>query len=498
MRIRLAGFLIIVMALCASAAIIAFGAAGQNDQASLLLDLKKARASYDNARQKLENDRKLFDNKAISEDEYNKSRNELLSMEVDYQKLILRVIAEQSYIIVEKAVKYQTRSGERRVKVTLRSTMEGNQEYLDQFSQHLDISTPEMRSGKTYNIFVSLINIQDKTIIGTPYEVRIPALDLGKAIEVDFGILRDVESVQVSLNYGGRTDQKNIYLEKDSGMNLVDISCLQFSQEADLGSQATYDLTLERFSETDDVYILAVAGLPRQVSYEFMDSENNARLSQIRFSQGVNTKRIALKVYLPDRHDADVIIDKPLAFTALALSKTEQDRIAGTDLASMSRSALDGIRAGKVRLELLPRGVGRIEVRATTLYHEITLGDSVAMTITVRNSGTRRLDNIRILTDNPLNWRSTITPNLITSLDPEREQTVRLVFLPPSDAGVGAQEVKIRTEAMANNRAVQTEDKTVRIQVQAKTPLLWTAMLVLLLIGLVTGIVVFGVKISRR
>ncbi|MHB9029556.1 MAG: COG1470 family protein, partial [Candidatus Latescibacterota bacterium] len=257
-------------------------------------------------------------------------------------------------------------------------------------------------------------------------------------------------------------------------------------------------LTLERFSDTNDVYILAVSGLPRQVSYDFTDTETNARLSQIRFAQGVNTKRIALRVYLPDRKDDDVIIDQPLAFTALALSKVEQDRLAGTDLATLSRAELEGIRAGKARLELLPRGVGRIEVRATTLYHEITLGDSVAMNITVRNSGSRRLDNIRITTDNPLHWRSTVTPDLIRSLDPEREETVRLVFLPPSDAGVGAQEVKIRTEAMANNRAVQTEDKTVRIQVQAKTPLLWTAMLVMLLIGLVTGIVVFGIKISRR
>jgi len=486
------------IAICLMIALFPRNGAGQNDQASLLLDLRKARAAYEIARQKLENDGKLFENKAISEDEYNKSKNELLGREVDYQKLILRVIAEQSYIIVEKAVKYQTRTGERRVKVTLRSTMEGNQEYLDQFSQHMDIFTPEMRSGKTYNIFISLINIQDKTIIGSPYEVRIPSLDLGKAAEVDFGILRDVESVQVSLNYGGRSDQKNIYLEKDSGMNLVDISCVQFSQEADLGSQATYDLTLERFSDTNDVYVLAVAGLPRQVSYDFTDTETNARLSQIRFAQGVNTKRIALRIYLPDRNDDDVVIDRPLAFTALALSRTEQDRLAGADLASLSRAELETVRAGKARLELLPRGVGRIEVRATTLYHEITLGDSVSMNITVRNSGSRRLDNIRITTDNPLHWRSIVTPDLIRSLDPEREETVQLVFLPPSDAGVGAQEVKIRTEAVANNRPVQTEDKTVRIQVQAKTPLLWTAMLVMLLIGLVTGIVVFGIKISRR
>ena len=97
-------------------------AIAQDDQASLLLDLKKARAAYEIARQKLDNDKELFENKAISEDEYNKSKNELMSTEVDYQKLILKVMAQQSYIIVEKAVKYQTRKGERRVKLTLRST----------------------------------------------------------------------------------------------------------------------------------------------------------------------------------------------------------------------------------------------------------------------------------------------------------------------------------------------------------------------------------------
>ena len=149
-------------------------------------------------------------------------------------------------------------------------------------------------------------------------------------------------------------------------------------------------------------------------------------------------------------------------------------------------------------MELVPRGVGRIEVRAPSLYHEITVGDSVIMDVTVRNDGTRRLDNIKIESDNPLNWRSVIEPDLIRTLDPEKEEIVRLTFIPPSDVGVGAQEVKIKTEALADNRRVQTEDKTVRIQVQARTPILWTAVLILFLIGLVLGIVIFGIKISRR
>ncbi len=473
-------------------------AQAQDDQASLLLDLKKTRATYEIAREKLQNDTALYENKAISESEFIQSKNGLLQAEVEYQKKILQVISQQSYVIIEKAVKYQNANSERRVRITLRSTMEGNQEYLEQFEQHFDVFTPEMRSGKIYNIFVSLINLEDQTIIGTPYEVRIPSLEVGKTADADFGLLRDVESLQVSLNYSGRKDSRNIYLEKDSSADIVDIYSSQFSQEADIGSQATYDLTLERFSDSDDSYTLFVAGLPRQVSYDFIDSSTNARLSQIKFMQGVNTKNLSLRVYLPDREDENIVMDKPLIFHAFVLSRDEHATLSGQDPAAFSQEDIDAIQGGKVRLELVPRGVGRIEVRAPSLYHEITAGDSIGMDITVRNDGTRRLDNIRISTDNPLNWRSIVEPDLIRSLDPEKEEIVHLRLIPPTDVGVGAQEVKIRTEALADNRRVETEDKTVRIQVQAKTPLLWTLTLVFALVGLVLGIVVFGIRISRR
>jgi len=473
-------------------------AAAQEDQASLLLDLKKARAAYEIAVEKLNNDTKLYTNKAISEEEFNRSKNELLTKEVEYQKLLLRLIAQQSYIIVEKAVKYQTAGGERRVRITLRSSMEGNQEYLRQFEEHFDVFTPEMRSSKVYNIFVSIVNLEDQTIIGSPYETRIPVLELGSTEDADFGLLRDVESLKVTLNYGGRKDEKNIYLEKDASANIVDIASTQFSLEADLGSSAVFDLTLERFSSSEDVYSLAVLNLPRQVGYEFIDAETNARLSQIRFTQGVNIKRLNLRTFLPDRDDEEVVIDRPLVFHALVLTREIREDLGDIGERQFAREEIEAIPGGSVRLELVPRGVGRIEVRAPSLYHEIVVGDSVSMDVTVKNDGTRRLDNIRITTDNPLNWRSVVEPGLIRSLDPEKEQVVRLTFVPPDDVGVGAQEVKIRTDAMADNRRVQTEDKTVRIQVQAKTPILGTALLMLFLVGLVVGIVVFGIKISRR
>ena len=74
--------------------------------------------------------------------------------------------------------------------------------------------TPEMRSGKIYNIYVSLVDNESKTIIGSPYEFRVPSIELGKVATADFELLKDAENLTVSLNYNNRKDEKNIYLKK--------------------------------------------------------------------------------------------------------------------------------------------------------------------------------------------------------------------------------------------------------------------------------------------
>lgn len=457
----------------------AIAAYGQGDtEATLLLDLKKTRADYEVARQKFQNDTKLYSEKAISANDFNRSRNELLSKEVDYQKLILRLISQQSYITVEKAVKYQDAKGERKVKLTLKSALEGNEEYLSQFKEHFDVFTPEMRSGKIYNIYISLVDNATKTIISSPYEYRVPAIALGELATADFELLKDAEDLTVSLNYNNRKDEKNIYLKKDASVNVIDISSMQFSQEADLSSKATYDLTLERFSTADDVYRLEVIDLPRQISYDFLDGES--KVTQIKFAQGMNVKKLSLQVYLPERDDEQVVIDRPLTFAVQTVG------------------AADGVKAGAESLEIIPRGKGRIEVRANNLYHETTPGKAVVMEVKVRNAGSRRMDNIRLTTEKPLGWETTIAPDLLPSLEPEKEATVQITILPPSEGGVGAQEIKIKTEAMADNRKVSTEDKTVRIQVNAPTSIFGTLALILLLIAFIGGIVWFGMKLSRR
>jgi len=447
-------------------------------EAALLLDLKKTRADYEVAKQKFDNDTKLFNEKAISANDYNSSKNELLSREVDYQKLILKLISQQSYITVERAIKYQDKRGNRKVKITLKSALEGNEEYLKQFQDHFDVFTPEMRSGKIYNIYVSLVDNESKTIIGSPYEFRVPSIELGNLADADFELLKDAENLTVSLNYNNRKDEKNIYLKKDASMSLIDITSMQFSQETDLSSKASYDITLERFSTTDDVYRLEVKNLPRQISYDFTDG--GSKVTQIRFAQGINVKKLSLQVYLPDRDDEQVVIDQPIKFQVEAIN------------------SVNGESAGSEQLEIIPRGKGKIEVRANNLYHETTVGKEVTMDAIIRNGGSRRLDNIRVSAEKPLGWDVVIEPNIIRSLDPEKEETVKIRIIPPKDGGVGAQEVRIKTDAMADNRKVDTEDKTIRIQVNASTSVLGTIFLILLLVAFIGGVVWFGMKLSKR
>jgi hypothetical protein len=488
---------LIALALICAVCLAAHGqhAAGA-DKASILLDLRKARADYEVARQQLENDTRLFEEKAISANEYTKSKNALLSREVDYQKLILQLISQQSYVIIERAVKYQTANGERRVKIILKSTLEGNEEYLSQFKEHFDVFTPEMRAGKVYNVFVSLSDIVDKTIIGSPYEYQIPSIETGEEAAADFELLKDAENLTVSLSYNGKTSEKNVYLKQDASVNVIDISSMQFSQEADLSSSATYALTLERFSTSDDVYRLIVAGLPQQITYEFLDE--TSKISQIKFAQGVNTKKLSLRVFLPDRDDERIRIDQPLKFHVLTLTGEQFNQIAGKDISASTPEQLAAISCGRELLELVPRGKGKIEVRVTNLYHEISTGDSVTMNLTVRNAGTRRLDNIKISADSPVGWKTVIAPDLIRTLEPDREISVHVAIIPPENSGVGAQEVKIKTEALADNRKVDTEDKTIRIQMNAKTSVFGTILLLLLLIGVVGGLVWFGIRLSKR
>jgi hypothetical protein len=487
----------------ALAVLILFGAAAAlsaqegPSQTMKLLTLKKAQLQLEKTKGDFDRSLKLKEQGLTSEQEFALVQTAYLQSQVDYQQALISFMGSEARINVASAVKFQDAGGKKFVRVTLRySSKELKQ--LDNLNIKAEDLFPIDFMKELKDVSVSLKS-ESKTV-SDPYEKTISSMPLETERDVTFQLLKDVESLDISIFYSGKTETTSVYLQKGISANIVTINSAQFSQEADLESTATFDLSLEKFSGEANVFKLEIANLPHQINYEFSDPTTSARLSQIKFTEGVTSMKLQLKLYLPKNADAQVVIDKPITFFALALDN-DQSASLQTMLArkpEIGPADIAALKAGSVKLEVLPRGVGKIEVQAVNLYHEIRVGEGVEMEVRVKNAGTRKLNNIRIAADLPLNWRSTITPDLIGTLEQGKEEVVQIRFEPPADVAVGDYEPKIKTECSADNRKVESEDKIVRVHVASKTNVLGVVLLVLLLVGLLVGVVVFGIRLTRR
>ena len=469
----------------------------QESQNIKLLRLKSSQLSLELKKADFDRYLKLKEEGLTSEADFAQRRTAYLQAQVDYQQALISFMGSEARISVASAVKFQDAGGKKYVRVTLRYSSKELKELAK-----LNISAEDLFPldfmKEIKDVSVSLKS--EGKIISDPYELVAASLPLEEQRTVTFQLLKDVENLDISIFYSGKTETTSVYLQKGVSANIVTINSAQFSQEADLESLATYDLSLEKFSGEANVFKLELVNLPQPITYEFSDPQTQARLSQIKFTEGVTSMKLSLKLYLPKSADAQVVIDKPLEFYALALDIDQAAKLRELEAANprLEPGAVEGLKAGSVKLELIPRGVGKVEVQAVNLYHEIKVGQTVAMEVRVKNAGTRKLNNIRISTDLPLSWRVEVRPDLIATLEQNQEEVVSIRFLPPPDVSVGDYEPKIRTECVADNRKVESEDKIVRIHISSKTNILGISVLILLLVGLLVGIVVFGIRLTRR
>jgi hypothetical protein len=241
-----------------------------------------------------------------------------------------------------------------------------------------------------------------------------------------------------------------------------------------------------------------VVNLPQQIARVFRDPSTNMMIGQFRFTESVATRKISLEVSLPDRPTAEVAMDKSLSFYVLVIPHDRLAALGDIDAKEWTQAEIEKLDIGYLRLELIPRGKGKLLVRASQLYQTIQSDGTVNMNIDVVNEGTRRLDNVEVKADPPLNWTKTIDPPLIPQLGVSGEQRVHLTFVPPSGIPPGRYEIRLQTSGMSDNQPVNAEDKTITVEVQSGTNFLGTALVLTLILGLVGGVVVLGMRLSRR
>ncbi len=345
------------------------------------------------------------------------------------------------------------------------------------------------------NVYVSIKN--NGVVVARPYEVLIPRLEYDKSQKLKFDLQRESEEVTVALSYLGRQEEVNVYLQKVSPADVVTMESVGFAQEGTLGNNVEYDLTLKRSAEVERIFKLRVINLSDQFTYRFNDPQANTRVTQVKFTHDQSERKLSLRIYLPEEMDMS-LLDKPQNFSAAVLSEEEALKYEGERLV-LSPEDLLQFKGGRVQLELTPKGQAEFELIAQNLYFPIKTDESVETLVTLKNIGTRNLENIRLTIDLPSNkWNATIEPELVKKLDRQQETEVQILITPPPDAGVGASELKLKAECEVDNIKVEASPKNLTIQISSRANIVGTGILIGALILLVVGIAVLTIRLSRR
>lgn len=474
------------------------------DMQRRVLEVRRRQVELRAERAELDRKQLLFKEGLISSVEIDRARTSVEKAQLGYQEAILSLLSLQPRIAVTEAIKYQDEVGRKFVRLTVENLTPTFDDEQFNLLNNFEGAEPIPEELKTRDIRDIFISLQDTggagsgrgTTIALPYELHIPQLRYGESRTITFQFLRDVQQLVVAATYMGQLREIDIQLQQAESGSAVEISSTQLSQEGDLGTQVNYALRLERSSVDVRGFQLRVLNLPRQITWSFVDPASGARLSQLNFPAGVTRQDLELRLFLPEQADAEVSLDAPRQF--LAVASPIGDPLDLTPSRPWSLEEILKSGAGALSLEVVPRGIGKIEVAAATLFSEIKSGEQVRAQLTLRNRGTRQLDTVRILAEGPLGWKTEIVPDRVPSIELGKEADVELRVTPPEDVSVGDYEVRIRTESYAYNRRVPSEDKNYRINVKPGSNLLGTLLLILALCTLVAGAVFFTIKLTRR
>jgi hypothetical protein len=469
----------------------------ERDDQYLLLGLKRAKISYEASRSEYDRQQELFEQELISEASLERSEINFVEAEVNYQQQMLAVLFEAQYVTVQSAMKYQGEGTENRISLVIANAAAGGAEF-DQLVEFEDELWKSLQPDVVHDVYVSLMD-NDDAIIGLPYEVKVDELHYGEPVELDFTLLVDSDVVSVNIIYGnGSSRRLKVFLQKDASVNKAVIRPEQFSQEIELGGTTDYGMSVELFSGVSDTFKLEAVNLPPEINRYFLDGISGNRLSQFQFTEGINNRQIALRLFLPERPTPLVNMDEPIPFYAVSIPRERSEEIGDLRNRTLTATELEALDIGYTALELVPRGIGEILVRAPQLFHTIEAGGTVQVELEVVNEGTRRLDNIEVEVDSPFSWIERVEPERISTLAINQEGRIEVFVTPPADIIPGRYEVRVSTTSLTDDLPIRGEDKTITIQIAQQANVYGTLIILALIIALVLGIVVFGIKLSKR
>jgi len=465
-----------------------------------MLQLDYRSASLQSHRDELTATTELFDQGFVALQKYKQTLNRFEQARLNYEeaeinleKIKLNLLKNATHIVVEQAHKYKTEDGKSMVDLTLSN----DSDIRDALLVDESLSEEELRILlKVENIYISL---RHGPIVGEPYEVRIPSLAVGERKSLTFRLLSDEEAVYVGLNYLDIHESKPVILKKGSLQDLPSINSSQFSQEGELNETVSFGLTLQRLSDDERNFALAAVGLPQRIDYAFHN--DGAKVNQVKFDETTSKVQVQLQLEIPEKLN-ERFIGRTRSFFALVTNPSEYAQINalrakyGDD--PIPEKEINTLKSDYVKLELIPKGIGKLEVLVSNRYQEIKVDEELQIRVEFLNRGTVAVQNIKAALDLPYEWEEEVDPALIKILDPGERIPINIKARPPVDIAIGDYELGVEAQGQVGTENIESLEKNITVRVGARSNIAGNTILIGILVLLVCGIGLASVKISRR
>jgi hypothetical protein len=463
--------------------------------------LEQARESLATALNELQTTQGLYEDGFVALQTFNATKNsyeearlQLEEAEILLEQIALDLLKNATRIVVREARKYKSKDGKSMVDITL----ENASDVRDALVVDPSLTKQDLQALlRVENIFVS---VRNGPVVGEPYESRIAALDVGASRTLTYRLLRDEDGVSIVLSYLD-IDEKRIpvILRKGGEQTLPSINSAQFSQTGELQQTVRFDLTMERLSDEERSFGLAVVGLPRSIDHSFVD--NGAKVNQVKFDENKSKGTLSLQLQIPEKLDRE-FVGRTRTFFALVTEPREYARIHALQAefgdAAVPEERVEVLVANYVKLELIPKGIGKLEVLVSNTYREIQVGEELHIRVEFLNRGSVTVQNIKAALDLPYQWQEEVDPPLIKRLEPQERAPVNIIARAPVDIAVGNYELGIEAQGQVGNENVASLEKNLTIHVGASSNIAGNVILIGILVLLIVGIGVASIRISRR
>ncbi len=446
-----------------------------NDERFRVLALQKAKIRLEQSEKDYLNAKELFQKNMISQSEYKEYELQYQNDKINFQQYMLTVIYDQPHIMVISAAKSQSEDGKNYVDLVIQNNSGGN--YGIEESMLKEVSSEKLAPSQIHNVYISLLDLQNN-IISQPYEYHIPVLKLNERKKIRFSILKDVESVIVSANYGDKIDQKQIYLSRKTDANLVNINSNFYSQEVESGQVAVFDLKLEYYGNTREKLSYECINLPKLFTYEL--SSDNVIVNNFYLSQAEASKNYQLKINVPEKSGNNIELDHPYAFNVLIKNSSN-------------------IIVGQAELQIIPTSKADLKISFGNQYWKGSEKEQIRfVNIKLENKGMKTLTNLNYEVFLPNDWEYKVFPDKIEKLDPKEKLELRLEVQPAKNTLPGIYSLKFKVLANNVNRTIQTTEQELKVELVKSSSIIVIIISLLVALGIIVAVAYFFWKISKN